>query len=190
METFHDQAALASYCSTKLSRQIERARALVADLSPEQRRQPREHGGWSIDQILEHLATINGQYIDQIGRVEDAADASGEWSPTLAGRFLRWTVTTPRKLKTPRIFEPQPLQASDNALKHFAASQSELLDLIERYQNVSWKKARTSSPASPIMRLNLGDCFLILADHGERHLSQIEEQRAALTGAHSASPGT
>jgi hypothetical protein len=34
--------------------------------------------------------------------------------------------------------------------------------------------ARLSSPASRLIRMNLGDAFRILVVHGRRHLGQIE----------------
>ena len=45
---------------------------------------------------------------------------------------------------------------------------------------LDWRAVRLSSPVSRFIRLNLGDAFVILVVHAQRHLGQITRIRDAL----------
>jgi hypothetical protein len=48
---------------------------------------------------------------------------------------------------------------------------------VRRAATLDWRRTRTTSPISPLIRLNLGDCFTILVVHAQRHLGQIDRLR-------------
>jgi hypothetical protein len=50
--------------------------------------------------------------------------------------------------------------------------------LIERARPLEWRRLRIASPLSRLIRLNLGDCFMVGVAHARRHLGQIERIRA------------
>ena len=49
--------------------------------------------------------------------------------------------------------------------------------LLDAAAGLEWQRLRLSSPVSPLLRLNLGDAFTILANHDTRHMRQIERVR-------------
>lgn len=195
---YRDQEALCADVEEKLTRQIERAEALVRPLSADERSKPRSDGGWSVDQILAHLARTNETYLRELSAVEPARSASDDsaassgrssprsagrrWRPTTAGRLLLWSVTTRLSLPAPKIFQPADLDYEGDALEAFRDTQRALLENLDRNRHAEWSRLSCTSPASSLVRLNLGDVFLVLAEHGERHMKQLERQCAEVRG--------
>lgn len=183
---FQNQDALYACVRQRLASQIETVEKLTGELNAEQRRQAREDGGWSIDQILIHLARVNETYGRKLEPFSAQAatndGVASRWKSTLAGRALRWSVTTSRSVKTPRIFRPEVLEYEGDAVDAFLNSQRAILVLLDRLRSMTWSTLRCSSPLSSLVRLNAGDVFLILALHGDRHVKQLERQREEVLG--------
>lgn len=188
LRPFSSQTDLASYARKKLQDQIKRSRALVSDISHDVLMRPGRDGGWSAAAILDHLAVMNRLYIPKVERAIANAEPSTlrNWSPTLGGRMIRLSVNTKMKVPTPKVFRPDNPHSDRAAFERFLASQEELLAALDRGENLHWKSVRISSPASTVVKLNLGDVFLVLAEHGDRHLDQMEallnDLRAAEVG--------
>ncbi|MEX0820551.1 MAG: DinB family protein [Rhodothermales bacterium] len=195
--TFDRQDDLARYVRGSLTRHIQCAETPIAAIDPVRRRQPRADGGWSIDQTLAHLARMDEAYMGTIrrackdgwgstGGIADRGDSSGSsdegrdapsfaWKPTIAGRVLRWGITGSLPIKTPATFLPERLETTGDVLHAFQSSHRDLLDLMERLKNRRWTGILFSSPATPLLRLNAGDVFLMLAEHGDHHLEHLHE---------------
>ena len=184
MKHFADQEQLARYVRQKLTAQIDRTEALTRDLSDEQRARERADGGWSVDQILAHLARMNETYVAALGSVAARSSARGSrdrvWKPTLGGRALHWGVTTTIPMWTPRIFQPGRLTRDGDAFVAFVESHRAVLRLVDAMSDKDWRRTRFASPATPLLRLNAGDAFLVLADHAERHMRQLQRQRESV----------
>lgn len=174
--SFSNQNDLATYAGKRLSSQMERARQLVSEIDQHVLTQPRADGGWSPAAVLDHLAIMNRLYIPKIELAIASAEPSPsrDWSPTMGGRLIRWSVTTSMKVKTPSLFKPNDPRSDAASADRFLRSQEELLDALERSMPFHWRSMRLSSPASKFVKLNLGDVFVTLADHGDRHLNQID----------------
>ncbi len=176
MRSFSDQKELAAYARERLTNQLGRARRLVGGVDDGRLTQPRPDGGWSPAAILEHLAVMNRLYLPKLDTAMATAEPSSrrDWRPTVGGRLIRWAVTTSIKVKTPSVFKPIDPKCDADSLSRFLCSQEEVLSALERGAALHWKSVRLSSPASNLITLNLGDVFVVLADHGDRHLNQIE----------------
>lgn len=181
---FQDQETLACYVEEKLRQQIEQVETLTRSLDVELRRQARADGGWSLDQILAHLARTNETYVRQLTSIatETDRDQTGDkpWSPTIGGRLLRWSVNTTMSVRTPKIFHPAVFEEDDDPLEAFLRSQRRLLAMLGRMRHLDWSVIRCTSPASRLVRLNPGDVFLVLAEHVDRHMKQLARQREAV----------
>ena len=140
-------------------------------------------GGWSVGQVLEHLVANNQSYFGPIGESlskADRAPASGDdatWKPTIIGHLLVRSLQSPRKLPTPKVWQPGP-DPRGLVAEVFLDSMAQLGQLMERGRDRHWQAVRLRSPASALIRLNLGDVFLALVVHAERHLGQIDRIRA------------
>ena len=55
----------------------------------------------------------------------------------------------------------------------------EIERLLDASATLPWRRLRFTSPYSALVRPNLGDAFLVLVTHAERHLDQIDRQASA-----------
>ncbi|HET9441300.1 MAG TPA: DinB family protein [Longimicrobiales bacterium] len=134
-------------------------------------------GGWSIAQVMEHLIITDQSYIDALEpllaqpprRVVQEA-----WRPSLMGGLLTRSQMpdSKRKLTTPRIWRPAP-EARAHVVEEYIAVRKRLLQLLERADGHDLRRTRLSSPAARWIRMNLGDAFMTLIVHTQRHLQQI-----------------
>jgi hypothetical protein len=139
-------------------------------------------GGWSIGEVLEHLCIADEGYLERIRRI--AADPRARralpgagWAPSLMGGWLARALAGPRRLPAPPSFRPGP-RPRPAVLDEFLARQAELVALLAATAELDWRRNRTTSPVSPLLRINLGDCFEILVVHAARHLGQLARVRA------------
>jgi len=140
------------------------------------------HGGWSAAQILEHLVLSSGSYLTVMReRTERAVPTEGadpSWRPSLSGRMLAWSMTSRRRFPAPRGWVPD-VTPRPHVVEAWIAELRELDTLLDRMVPVPWNRIRFHSPVTMLLRLNLGDGFLGLVSHAERHFAQIDRTLAA-----------
>lgn len=171
------QRDLAASCLSRYEQAQAVAERLVVPLSRSQLEWSPPGGGWSVGQVLEHLTLVNEQYLREIreclgGNPPGRRDAEARWRPSLAGRVLAHAMVSPRKTRAPRVWRPRPA-ARDRPLESFTRTLGELSAELDRAAQVDLRRARIRSPASPLIRFNLGDAFELQAVHADRHLGQI-----------------
>jgi hypothetical protein len=161
----------------------DRARTVTVGLTGGQMSWLPPDGGWSIGQVFEHLCLANDSYLARIRLLTGNPQgpvinpSQKEWRPTLMGRLLVNSFRSTRKLPMPRIYRPATTPRA-NVVAAFIVLQNEMTDWLEQARNLDWTRLRTSSPATSLIRINLGDCFAIMVTHSQRHLRQIERVRA------------
>jgi hypothetical protein len=174
------QAELRDDLAARIGAIIHRGRPLMT-VTPGQLSWSPPGGGWSVGQVLEHLVANNQSYFGPIGESLSKADRVGgddaTWKPTIIGNLLVRSLQSPRKLPAPKLWQPGPTPRGRIA-QVFLDSMAQVGQLIERGRDRHWQAARIRSPASALIRLNLGDVFLALVVHAERHLGQIDRIRA------------
>lgn len=161
----------------------ERANAIAGDLIAEQMSWSPTAAAWSIGQCLEHLVVTGSLYNERIGpAIQRAREKSGgrsprAWRPSLAGRFMINAVKPGgRAVRTLRVFEPT-LEPRADVLAEFVAIQKGLSEHIAAARGVDLMAAKVTSPATRLLRLNIGDCFRMLTLHADRHLLQAARVR-------------
>lgn len=138
-------------------------------------------GGWSAAELFEHLLLSGEQYEQRMRPALAAGRSTGgdaEWRPTIAGRLIVAGLTGRRRLPAPRVFRPGPAPRVDVApalLQHFGT----LAGLLELSAPNDWRRTTIRSPVTRLLRFNMGDAFLTLVTHAERHLAQLDRIRAA-----------
>ncbi len=162
----------------------ERIGRLTSGLRPDQLLwQP--HRGWSIGQIVEHLLVADSLYQDRLrqaiarGRERQLLDRGEPWRPTLAGRWLvdSFDPGNRRRLPAPTRFAPT-LRPRPSVVPSYLSVLDELLTLLREAGGLDLRRLRFGSPVTGLIRLNAGDGFLVLANHGARHAGQIERVHA------------
>ena len=159
-----------------------RAEALRGLTDPQLRWRPPD-GGWSVGQVLEHLALTHEPYIARLrtaldeGRERARAGRVRRWKPTLLGGMVTRSMTAPRKVKAAPKFVPGPDVGAD-AIDRFVATVRSLTGLVGDVDGADLR-VRFTSPVLSLVRPNLGDAFQLLVVHGDRHLDQIDRVMAA-----------
>ena len=69
------------------------------------------------------------------------------------------------------MFKPE-INPRPNVVGAFIDVQNELSRHLEQSRGLDLSKVKLSSPASRIIRLNLGDAYSVLVLHAERHIQQ------------------
>jgi hypothetical protein len=142
-----------------------------------------EPGRWSMAQCFEHLAVTAASYQPRIVAAIDrhpatnAADAP--YRPTWIGKMfvdsMRDT-TGRRRFKAPAPFRPAS-PPRPGSVERLIASIEELDGLLERAERADLVRAKVSSPAMPLLRLNLGEALELQVVHIARHLAQARRVR-------------
>ena len=165
-----------------------RARALTAGLNAAVLRRAPSDGGWSIGQVFEHLIVSADSYLETLPRIIAAArerrvgEAATVWAPSLMGGWLaRSLAPGTRRMPAPKSYRPGPEPRAD-VVAAFLARQAAFKRAMEDAAEVDWRRVRLGSPVLGLIRINLGDAFLINTVHVERHLGQVERVLAEVRG--------
>lgn len=134
-------------------------------------------GGWSIAQVVEHLIITDESYLGEIDRIlahPPKTPNYEEWKPSLIGGFLTRSQMpdSKQKMKSPTRWRPGP-EARANVVEEYINVRRRLIDAMTRADGYDLRRTKLSSPAAKFIRLNLGDAFLTLVVHTQRHLQQI-----------------
>lgn len=162
-----------------------RAREVAAALSPEQLVWSPPDKGWSVAQVFEHLCITHDSYLDRVERtladpeLPRREGGTTPWAPRFAGAFLVRSLRASRKLPSPRPYRVGP-RPRPHAIDEFLDRQDRLITLLDRAAPLEWSACQLTSPTTSIIRFNLGDAFLIMVTHAQRHLGQVERVRAAI----------
>lgn len=141
-------------------------------------------GGWSVAQVFEHLCITNLAYLDgplgpALARALERGASARPWKPSFVGGWLASSLAEGTKpLPSPGRFRIGPTvrdQVVDVFLDTIARTRALLLEAERADLNVG-----LASPASPILRINLGDALRTIVVHSHRHLAQAERTRRAV----------
>lgn len=136
-------------------------------------------GGWSIAQVIEHLIISDSLYLPELREVvAKGKPGSAEWKPTMTGGFIIRSLqpTSTRRTPAPRVFRPAEPRA--DVVDACIQVKEELANLMAGAKGVDLRRNKLHSPVSKLIRINLGDAFMILTVHTQRHLQQIARVRA------------
>lgn len=138
-------------------------------------------GGWSIAQVMEHLIITDESYLavfDRILAAKPAHSAEEQWEPSLIGGFLTRSLKPgTRKMTSPAVWRPAP-EARADVVEEYIKVRQRLVEAMRQADGHDLRRTKLSSPAAKFIRMNLGDAFLTLVVHTQRHLQQIERIRA------------
>jgi hypothetical protein len=145
-----------------------------------------EPNGWSVAQVLEHLC-LAGE-LSQAPAIallrsapKDPAAAAREWKASLIGELIASSLSKPKKLKAPKVFQPGPTPRA-RIVDAFLTSEKRFLRDLDDAGELDWRALRLRSAAFPAWapKMNLGDGFRIHSVHVDRHSHQIERLVRAL----------
>jgi hypothetical protein len=160
----------------RLEDQISRGRLVGQSTSPDQLNWTPEPKKWSIAQIYEHMMLAGAGYLPTIKSGIDKARKM-ESSPvkhSFFGRFIIRGAGPQGNVPAPKQLRPKPGPYTPDIVERWAAQAQAFVDLAKGAHHVDLCSMRVQNPFFPIFKMNLADCFMIIAEHTERHVQQIE----------------
>jgi hypothetical protein len=137
---------------------------------------------WSAAQCLEHLNVYGRYYLPALKTAINKAEKSP--SPTyksgwLGDYFYRLMLPNTEgsiksKMKAPKNAVPPAELDAAAVIAEFIEQQEQLLQLIEQARTVNLASIRIPISLTKWIRLKLGDTFLFVVAHNERHIRQAE----------------
>ena len=163
----------------------ERAKALAANLSPDQLNWNPRPGAWSVGQCLDHLCISNEVYVPAIA--ESLANQPQVVAQDITvGWFGRWFIrnyvapqtgrSKPTKAPAPGKIRPG-VQVDRSILERFLRSNDAARQLIRRAAGHDVNRIRFKNPLVGIIRFTVGTGLEIISQHEQRHLLQAERVR-------------
>jgi hypothetical protein len=134
---------------------------------------------WSIAQIVEHLLLTDTPCLETFSRtLATAPRGEARWRATLIGRLVTKAVEpqTRRKTKAGKDFLPASHPAA-GVVAEYVTVRKRLLELLMQSADVDLNRVKTDYPIRTPLRYNLGDAFMILTRHTQRHLQQVNRIR-------------
>lgn len=138
-------------------------------------------GKWSAAQCLEHLNSYGLYYLPAIekaiGKVSGSQPAVRFKSSWLGNYFYRTMLPgnngmPAKKMKAPSKHTPGNDLNGKAVLNEFISQQEKLEQLITKAKAINISKASVGISIAPFIRLQLGDVFLFIVAHNNRHLLQ------------------
>ena len=170
--------------ATELNTILRTTRERFLPLSDEQKRWKPAADQWSIAEVFDHLYITGALYE---GRIEGALATTLErgWKgetfrPSFTGRLFHRALTIKMRVKAPKMFQPAQAEGELHSLQEYIEQQEALLELIRKADGYSLTRARFASPATRLLRFNLGDGIRMMVTHQKRHLAQAQRVFAAM----------
>jgi hypothetical protein len=139
---------------------------------------------WSANQCLQHLNSYGHYYLPAIEKAI-ASGKSKQTKPTFKSGWLGNYFTNlmqpkqdgslSKKIKSPKNQQPTNNADSHLVIAAFIEQQEQLLLLLERARDIDMNKIKVPISISPFIKLKLGDVFMFLIAHNQRHVLQAEK---------------
>lgn len=142
---------------------------------------------WSIAECLEHLNYYSSYYNNAIQAAIQKAGQKGwtatsVFSPTWLGKKSVAMVQDEQKpIKAKNFLNPALSQVDPDVVQRFIKGQIEFLRLIHAAQKVNLNKAKVRIEIMKLFKLPLGDIFLFMVAHHQRHCNQAMRIHQQLT---------
>ena len=142
-------------------------------------RRPAE-GGWSVAEILEHLASVEQSVAKLIAIRGREPVPPGQAPPVaMASERLAGLRVRTRRIEVPDAMRPSGTMTAAAAIEALAVSRAALLDAASAADPVAL--AQRTYHHRELGRLTLRDWLAFVAHHEARHAAQIDEIAAEFT---------
>lgn len=183
LDTAHDLQA-------RLLRVLETVKTELAPLTDAQLRWKPAPNRWSIIECLQHLNLAERFYIrniqhkvDKVGLVQtNPADQvfESDW----VGKAMLYAVDPQVKLKLPAPGLVRPRPATElvpaDVMGQFLDLQTTLHTLLDKAVYLDWNQDKVMTLFGNWLKIRLGDAFLMLVAHTERHINQAMRVKAEM----------
>ncbi|UFH53335.1 DinB family protein [Spirosoma sp. KNUC1025] len=180
----------AHHLQARLTTVLETVEREFATLTDQQLRWKPAPDRWSVVECLQHLNLAERFYIrniqhkvDKLGLVQaNPADQTieSDW----VGKALLFAVDPQVKIKLPApgIIRPRPAAelVPADVLAQFLELQTLLRSLLDKAVYLDWNREKVMTLFGNWLKIRLGDAFLMLLAHTERHMNQAMRVKAEM----------
>lgn len=139
---------------------------------------------WSANQCLQHLNSYGNYYLPAIKKAI-ANTKKTQPNDTFKSGWLGNYFTNimqpnadgslPKKMQSPKNHQPQNNAESHFVIAEFIEQQEQLLKLLEAAKQVDLNSTKVPISITPFIKLKLGDVFMFLVAHNQRHILQAQK---------------
>jgi len=156
---------------------VKRAKDAISGHSEAQLNQRPDPKTWSCAEIFDHLLVSNDSYIESMRQaISNGAKGDPEVSYSFMGRMIIKAAGPEGNAPVPSAMVPRASTFPSTVVDDWSAQMSKLSALAEAANGADLVAARFPNPFAKFMRLRVTDAFEIIAQHGERHVRQIEHR--------------
>jgi len=141
---------------------------------------------WSANQCLQHLNSYGNYYLPAIKKAFEVAKqknavANAIFKSGWLGNYFTNLMqpkadgSLPKKMQSPKNHQPQNNTESHFVIAEFIEQQEQLLQLLEQAKEVDLNSIKVPISIAPFIKLKLGDVFMFLVAHNQRHVLQAEK---------------
>lgn len=163
---------------TRVEDLIRRARLEQQTLTTEQLNWSPGGDIWSVGQIFDHLNRSVNLYLPVMRDSLDKAPSDSKGSEvkhTIIGAAIARAAGPGGKAPVPPGMNPSSGPFTMEVIEEFLTLHGRVLDMIAEADGADLSRSKVPNPMIKLLKMNLADCFAILAGHGERHLGQISD---------------
>ena len=175
---------------TRLTAILQTVEREFAALSDEQLRWKPSPQSWSILECLQHLNLAERYYIRNIQHKVDALGLlqtqpnDQRLESDFVGKIMLYVVDPQVKIKLPApgMIRPRPAQdlLPADVMAQFIDLQTLLHTLLNKAVYLDWNTGKVMTLFGNWLKLRLGDAFLMLVAHTERHINQAMRVKAEM----------
>ncbi|MCU0322713.1 MAG: DinB family protein [Chitinophagaceae bacterium] len=141
---------------------------------------------WSANQCLQHLNSYGNFYLPAIKKAIVATKqrnvaANATFKTGWLGNYFT-NIMQPKadgslskKMQSPKNHQPQNNTESYFVIAEFIEQQEQLLQLLEEAKELDLNAIKVPISIAPFIQLKLGDVFMFLVAHNQRHVLQAEK---------------
>lgn len=138
---------------------------------------------WNIREIFAHVFEYAKYYHSTFSKKIDTTryrEPSDNFISSPLGKSM-WSAmklgnakNVKRKIKSQKLYNPLIVTSivKETSLIDFLKSQKELLQIIERSKTINIRKAKIKLANNNVIKFRLGDAFLYVVYHNQRHIQQ------------------
>jgi DinB superfamily len=144
---------------------------------------------WSVAECLDHLATANRAYLDEMTPAAAAARAQGRTrrgpaTPGFFGRLFAYTLDAPPKAwsksRAPKLINPRQAPPFGHASAAFARAHEDVRRFLRENADLDLAGITYVNPLARRLRPSLATGLHVIAAHERRHLWQAWNVRRAV----------
>jgi hypothetical protein len=138
---------------------------------------------WSANECLQHLNSYGRYYLPAIEKSMTLAKSDNPtnefFSGWLGNYFTKLMLPTKegklsKKMKSPKDHAPKTIIESHIVITEFIDQQEKLLQLLTMAKKIDLNKSKVGISIAPFIKLKLGDVFMFLIAHLQRHTWQVQ----------------